>query len=156
LAAARAERKPSLSVSADYGVNKAEGTPTYQTYFIGANLRVPIWEGGRSDGRIEQADATLRQRRAELEALRGGGEAAVRTAPQARQAAAPQPEAAHAQLRVTTDNLARPRQRFDAGISDNLAVVQSQELVAAAQLDRINAVLAHNLAKLDLARAIGR
>jgi len=156
LAAARGERKPSLSVSADYGVNKAEGTPTYQTYFIGANLRVPIWEGGRSDGRIEQADATLRQRRAELEALRGDVEADVRKAYLDLQAAVRQLEAADAQLRVNTDNLALTRQRFDAGISDNLAVVQSQELVAAAQLDRINAVLAHNLAKLDLARAIGR
>jgi outer membrane protein TolC len=156
LAAARAERKPSLSVSADYGASHAEGTPTSQTYFIGAALRVPIWEGGRSDGRIEQADATLQQRRAELQDLRADIEADVRKAFLDLQAAVRQVEAADAQLRVNTDNLGLTRQRFDAGVSDNLAVVQSQELVAAAQLDRINAVLAHNMAKLDLARAIGR
>jgi outer membrane protein TolC len=156
LAAARAERKPSLSVSGDYGASRAEGTPTSQTYFIGATLRVPIWEGGRSDGRIEQADATLRQRRAELEDLRADIEADVRKAFLDLQAAVRQVEAADAQLRVNTDNLALTRQRFDAGVSDNLAVVQSQELVAAAQLDRISAILAHNMAKLDLARAIGR
>lgn len=36
------------------------------------------------------------------------------------------------------------------------AVVQSQEPIATARLDYINGVFAHNLAKLSLARAIGR
>jgi hypothetical protein len=34
--------------------------------------------------------------------------------------------------------------------------VQSQEAVANAQLDYINSLFSHNLAKLSLARAIGR
>jgi outer membrane protein TolC len=145
-----------VSVTADYGVNRAEGTPAHQTYFIGAALRVPIWEGGRTDGRIEQADAALRQRRAELADLRADIEADVRKAYLDLQAAVSQVEAADAQLRVNTDTLALTRQRFDAGVSDNVSLVQSQELAAAAELDRINSVLAHNLAKLDLARAVGR
>jgi hypothetical protein len=36
-----------------------------------------------------------------------------------------------------------------------VAVVQSQDAVASAQLDYINSVFAHNIAKLSLARAIG-
>jgi outer membrane protein TolC len=117
---------------------------------------VPIWEGGRADGRIQQADAALRQRRAELDDVKADIEADVRKAYLDLQAAVSQVETADAQLRVNSDNLALTRQRFDAGVSDNLAVVQSQELVAAGELDRINSLLAHNLAKLDLARAVGR
>jgi outer membrane protein TolC len=49
----------------------------------------------------------------------------------------------------------RQRQRFDAGVTDNVEVVQAQESVAGAELDYINSVFAHNLAKLSLARAIG-
>ena len=47
------------------------------------------------------------------------------------------------------------RTRQEAGVSNNVDVVQSQESVAGAQLDYINSVFAHNVAKLALARAIG-
>ena len=47
------------------------------------------------------------------------------------------------------------RQRFDPGVTDSLEVVQSEEAVAAADLDYINSVFAHNLAKLNLARTVG-
>src|SRR5262249_19768886 len=156
LAAVRAEARPTVAVSADYGANPAPGAPGPQTYFVGAALRGPIWEGGRTDGRIEQADAAVRQRRAEAEEPRAEIQATVRKAHLDLQAAVSQVEAADAQLRVNADNLTLTRQRFDAGVSDNLTVVQSQELVAGAELDRINSVLAHNLAKLELARAVGR
>ena len=47
------------------------------------------------------------------------------------------------------------RQRLEAGITDPVEVVQAQETVATSDLDYISSLLAHNLAKLTLARAIG-
>ncbi|MGA8028380.1 MAG: hypothetical protein WB992_14650 [Bryobacteraceae bacterium] len=41
-------------------------------------------------------------------------------------------------------------------MSDNIEVVQSQESVAGAELDYINGVFAHDVAKLSLTRAFGR
>jgi hypothetical protein len=40
-------------------------------------------------------------------------------------------------------------------VSENVEVVQSQESVAGANLDYIDSVFAHNIAKLSLARALG-
>ena len=60
-----------------------------------------------------------------------------------------------ASSRLTQETLTLTRQKFDAGISDNVAVVQFQDALANAQLDRINSVFAHNVAKLALARAVG-
>jgi outer membrane protein TolC len=60
------------------------------------------------------------------------------------------------QLRVTNETLDLTCQRFDAGITDNIEVVQAQESVASAQCDYINSLFAHNLAKLSFARGIGR
>jgi outer membrane protein TolC len=57
---------------------------------------------------------------------------------------------------VTQETLKLTRQRFEAGVTDNLEVVQSEESVATAELDYISSVFAHNVAKLSLARAIGR
>jgi outer membrane protein TolC len=65
-------------------------------------------------------------------------------------------EVARKNIEVATQNLDLTRQRFDAGVSDNLEVVQSQEALSTAHTDYINSVFAHNLAKLTLARAIGR
>jgi outer membrane protein TolC len=57
--------------------------------------------------------------------------------------------------RITEETLALTRQRFEAGVSDNLEVVQAQESLAIAAFDYINSVFAHNLAKLSLARSMG-
>ena len=42
-----------------------------------------------------------------------------------------------------------------AAFTDNIEVVQSQDATAAAELDYISSVFAHNVAKLSLARALG-
>jgi outer membrane protein TolC len=44
----------------------------------------------------------------------------------------------------------------DAGVIDNVAYVQAQEQVTGAEFDYINGVFAYNIAKLSLARAMGR
>jgi outer membrane protein TolC len=156
LDAARAERLPSVSVTANYGANRASDKPMHQTYLVAGLVRVPIWEGGRTEGVITQAAAALTQRRTELEDVKAQVEGDVRKAFADITAAAAQVTAASANADVTRDNLALTRQRFDAGIADNVAVVQSQEAFAAAGYDYINSVFAHNVAKLALARTIGR
>jgi outer membrane protein TolC len=155
-AAARAERLPSLSVSADYGVIGTNPAQAHGTFSVAGNLKFPIWQGGRIEGDIEQGGAVLAQRRAELEDLRGQVEADVRKASLDVEAAQSQVEVARENIQVTQENLKLTRQRFEAGVTDNLTVVQSQESVAGAELDYINSVFAHNVAKLSLARAIGR
>lgn len=156
LGAAEAGRLPSVAVSADYGASKANPIPAQSTYSVTAAVRIPIWEGGRAQGEIERAQAVLAQRRAELDDIRAEVEGDVRKAYLDLQAATSQVEVGRLNVDVTTENLTLTRQRFDAGIGDNLSVVQSQELVAVAELDYINSVFAHNLAKLALARAMGR
>jgi outer membrane protein TolC len=47
------------------------------------------------------------------------------------------------------------RDRFSAGVTDNIEVVQAQESVAAANDSLIAALYGHNLAKVALARALG-
>jgi outer membrane protein TolC len=58
-------------------------------------------------------------------------------------------------LAVTRESLELTKQRYEAGVSDNLEVVQAQDAVASADLDYINSIFAHNVAKLSLARAMG-
>lgn len=154
--AARAERLPSFGVRADYGVIGTNPAQSHGTFSVSATVRVPIWQGGRTRGQTEIAEAVLVQRRAELEDVKGRIEGEVRNAYFDLQAAASQVEVARKSIEVATQNLDLTRQRFAAGVSDNLEVVQSQEALSTANTDYITSVFAHNLAKLSLARAIGR
>ena len=155
LTAARNERYPSLSVSADYGEIGTNPGQAHGTFTAAATLTVPIWRGGRTGGDIEEADAALRQRQAELEDQKNQVESDVRNAFLDLQAASSQVQVAQQNLEVTRQTLAQERQRLEAGVSNEVVVTQAQESVASAELDYINSVFAHNVAKLSLARAIG-
>jgi outer membrane protein TolC len=156
LMAARAERLPSVSVSADYGAIGATPSQAHGTFDVVGSVRVPIWEGGRAEGHIEAAEAAIAQRRAEADDLKNQIESDVRKAFLDLQAAASQLDVAEKNLEVTRENLDLTRQRFEAGVTDNVEVVQAQEALASAELDSINSLFAHNIAKLSLARATGR
>ncbi len=154
LAAARDERLPALSVSGDYGVIGENPSNSHGTFTAAVTLKFPIWQGGRTEGDIKQAEAALAQRRAELEDLKSQVESDVRNAYLDIRAATNQVEVARKNLQVTRETLDLTRQRFDAGVTDNVEVVQAQEYLTSAELDVINSVFAHNVAKLSLARSI--
>src|ERR1019366_6350215 len=117
LSAARSERLPSLSLSGDYGVIGTNPSQSHGTFSVAGTLRIPIWQGGRTEGDIEQANAALAQRRAELEDLRSRAESDVRNAFLDLQAATSQIDLARQNLDVTRETLTLTRQRFDAGIT---------------------------------------
>jgi outer membrane protein TolC len=155
-AASKAERYPALSVGGDYGLIGTNPAQSHGTFTAEATLRIPIWQGGRAAGDIEQADAVVSQRRAELEDLKSQVESDIREAYLDVQTAANQVEVARRNIKVTEETLDLTRQRFEAGVTDSVEVVQAQESVTSAKLDFINSVFAHNAAKLTLARAMGR
>jgi outer membrane protein TolC len=154
LTAARDERMPSLTVNGNYGAIGTNPAQASATFSAAATLNIPIWQGGRTEGDIHQAEAVLAQRQAELEDLKGQAESDVRNAYLDLQAAANQVKLAQRNLQVTKETLDLTRQRFDAGVTDNVEVVQAQESLTSAELDQINSIFAHNVAKLSLARSI--
>jgi outer membrane protein TolC len=154
--AARWEHLPSLALSADYGAIGINPAQSHGTFTVVGTLRIPIWQGGRTEAETQEADAALGQRRAELEDVRGRIEADVRDAFLDLKTAANQLEVARNNQQVARETLTLTRQRFEAGITDAVEVTQAQESVVSADLDYITSVFAHNLSKVALARAIGR
>jgi outer membrane protein TolC len=72
------------------------------------------------------------------------------------QAAASQVEVAERNVQVNKEALELTRQKVEVGVIDNVQYVQAQEDVTNAEFDLINGVFAFNVAKLSLARAMGR
>jgi len=154
-AASRAERLPSIALNGDYGVIGTNPGHSHGTFSVEGTLRIPIWQGGRAEGDVEQAEAAVAQRRAEFEDQKAQIESEVRKAYLDLEAAATQVEVSERNIQVSRETLDLTRQRFEAGVADNVEVVQAQQSLASASLDYINSVFAHNLAKLSLARSIG-
>jgi outer membrane protein TolC len=65
-------------------------------------------------------------------------------------------EVARSNQELARDALRLTRERFDAGITTTVEIVQAQQSIAAAALDYTTAVFAYNVAKLTLARSMGR
>jgi len=153
--AARGERYPNLGVNADYGdvgptLNNSHGTFTFQ-----AAAKFNIFDGGRISGDVIQARAALKQRQDELADLGGQIDYQIRAALLDIQSAADQVAVATSNLDLANQTLTQARDRFSAGVTDNIEVVQAQGSVATANDNLIAALYAHNLAKVDLARALG-
>jgi outer membrane protein TolC len=162
LKAAEAERQsaigewlPSLSVNADYGRIGLTPSTSESTYTIAGAVNVPIFNGGRTKGRIMQADADLRSRRSELEDLRAGIDFDVRSAFFDLRASNEQLDVATRSRDLANQQLTQARDRFAAGVASNIEVVQAQEAVATASEQYINAVYSFNIAKALLARDLG-
>ncbi len=150
-----AQRYPSLAVNADYGDIGSSPWNSHGTFSASVGMRVSIFDGGRIKGEIEQSDAELQQRKAELADLAGRIEYDVRTALLDLETAADQVEVARSSVEVARQALIQSQDRFGAGVADNIEVVQAQTSVASAATAYIDSLYAHNVAKVSLARALG-
>jgi outer membrane protein TolC len=152
---AAAEYYPTIDLAGDYGDAGVNVGNSHGVFQVGATLNIPIFQGGKVHGDVLQADATLRQSRQQLDSLRAQIDSDVRTAMLDLQSAAEQVEVARSSIDLANQTLEQAQDRFNAGVTDNLEVVQAQESVATANANYISSLYAHNLAKVSLARAMG-
>jgi outer membrane protein TolC len=155
--AARAEHLPSLEVNGNYGPSGI--TPSsfdLPTRRIAVQLNVPIFNGGLTQGRVTAAASRERQTELTLADVRGQVEEDVRLALTTLRTAAVQVRAAEESVTLAERELEMSRDRFRAGVADNLEVITAQVSLANARLAQVTALAQHNAARLNLAAALGR
>jgi outer membrane protein TolC len=153
--AATAAYWPSLSFDADYGTAGAHPSTATQVFDVRGTLSIPIFLGGSVHGDVLQADARLEQSRERLDNLRGQIDSDVRAALLNLESSAEQVKVAQSNIELAEETLAQSRDRFRAGVTDTVEVVQSQEAVASAHEQYISSLYSFNFAKISLARALG-
>ncbi len=153
--AATAEYFPSLGLSADYGDIGVTPNNSHGTFTASGTLRIPIFLGGKVHADALQQDAALHQARQQLEDLRGRIDYQVRSALLDLAAAADQVEVARSSVNLADQTVTQARDRFAAGVSDNLELIQAQEALASANESYISSLYAHNVAKIALVFAMG-
>jgi outer membrane protein TolC len=156
LRASRAQRYPTLQADGYYG---DEGlhffSNSHGVFQMNASVRFNIFDGGRIRADILQSDAELRNRRNELENLRGQIDSDVRTALLDLKSSSDQVDVAKSNVGLANESQKETRDRFVAGVTNTVEVVQAQQAVADANENLISAQFQYNVAKISLARALG-
>ena len=154
--AALAGYLPSLSFNADFGLAGSHPFHAETTVAdVRGTLSIPIFEGGSVHADVLQADARLEQSRERLENLRAQIDSDVRAALLNLQSSADQVNVARSSIDLAEETLTQSRDRFSAGVTDTVEVVQSEESVASAHEQYISSLYNYNYAKISLVRALG-
>ena len=146
---------PSLSFNADYGLAGSHPSTSTTVADVRGTLSIPIFQGGSVHADVLQANARLEQSRARLENLRTQIDSDVRAAMLNLQSSAEQVNVARSNIDLAEETLVQSRDRFSAGVTDTVEVVQSQEAVASAHEQYISSLYNYNYAKISLVRALG-
>jgi outer membrane protein TolC len=163
LAAAQLERNaatagyfPTLDLAANFGEIGAAPGALLPTYAVFGTLNVPIFQGGKVHSDVLKAEASLRQAQAQMADVRALIDQDIRNALLDLKSSADQVEVGESSVNLAEQALTQSRDRFSAGVTDNLEVVQAQEALATAHENLISSLYQHNLAKVSFARALGR
>jgi outer membrane protein TolC len=146
---------PSLSLNADYGLGGSHPSTATQVADVRGTLSIPIFQGGSVHADVMQADGKLEQSRERLDSLRAQIDSDVRSALLNLQSSADQVNVARSNIDLAEETLVQSRDRFSAGVTDTVEVVQSQEAVASAHERYISSLYNYNYAKISLVRALG-
>ncbi|HXE08072.1 MAG TPA: TolC family protein [Acidobacteriaceae bacterium] len=149
------ERLPQLGFNGYYGV-LGETHGLYHGVFAAQGvLKIPIFEEGRFRGEREIAAASEIGIARQIDALKVTIDAQIRAAMLDVQSASDLVKVARSNVDLATQALSDTRDRYAAGVDDDLPVIQAQAQLQATQSQLIATEFAYNKAKLDLARNTG-
>lgn len=153
--AIRAEALPTVGVLADYGLSQRNGRSFLPTYDLGVSLSVPIFDGLRREGRIEEQTSTARDLENRARDLRVQVEADVRTAVLDLASSTEAVTAVRERLALAEQEVAQARERFQAGVSGNADVITAALSLNAARTLLVDALTSYQASRVALARAQG-
>jgi outer membrane protein len=154
--ASQAERLPSLRFDGNWayqGLSSTTGIPVY-TYEAGINM--PLFTGGRIHAEIVKADLQLRTLREQAADLKNSIALDVKTALLNLESARNEVQVANLGVQLAKEEVDQARDRFKAGVANNIEVIQAQDALARANDNQIIALYRFNQARADYARGIGQ
>jgi len=150
------ERLPKVSLSGlwlEQGLTPAGAIPVY-TYE--ADLNIPLFTGGRIQADRDKADLAIRQLKQQEQEIRNRIALEVKTAAAQLESARSQVDVANLGVSLAKQEVEQARDRFQAGVADNIEVVTAQDELARANDNQIAALYRYNQSRADLAHAVGQ
>jgi outer membrane protein TolC len=156
LRAAGDARLPRVSANgfwAEQGLNSSNAIPVY-TYQ--AAVEIPLFTGGRIQAERAKAELAIRQLKQQEQEVRNRITLEVKTAIAQVASARSEVDVANLGIQLARQEVEQARDRFQAGVTNNVEVIQAQDELARASDNQIAALYRYNQARADLARSVGQ
>ncbi|HYL35615.1 MAG TPA: TolC family protein [Bryobacteraceae bacterium] len=153
---ARDQRLPKLSLTASWTLQGLTPTTMIPTYDYAANLEVPLFTSGRIQAQTAAADLELKKLEQQQEDLRSRIALEVKSAVVQLESARSEVEVANEGVDLARQEVVQARDRFQAGVANNIEVITAQDELSRANDNQIAALYRYNQARADLARATGQ
>ncbi|HVA71525.1 MAG TPA: TolC family protein [Candidatus Limnocylindrales bacterium] len=149
-------RWPALTFSGDYEQQGLSSNTVIPTYVYEAGVTMPLFTGGRIHNEISRDSLEVRKIQQSILNERSQIALDVQTAVAELDSARNQVKVANLGVDLANQEVEQSRDRFKAGVADNIEVVAAQDALARANENQISALYEYNQSRADLAHAIGR
>lgn len=154
--AAQYSRLPTVEFDGNFTYMGTSGNTTLPTYTYEGSVNLPLFTGGRIHAEIVRADLEIRKLEEQRADLRNQIALDVKTALLNLQSARNEVQVANLGVQLSREEVGQARDRFKAGVANNIEVIQAQDSLSRANDNQIAALFRFNQARADLARSIGQ
>jgi outer membrane protein len=153
---AQESRLPALRFDGNWaylGTSSSNGIPTY-TYQASVNM--PLFTGGRIHAEVVRARLEIEKLQQQQADLRNQIALEVKTALLNLQSARSEVQVANLGVQLAQEEVEQARDRFRAGVTNNIEVISAQDALSRANDNQIAALYRFNQARADYARGVGQ
>jgi outer membrane protein len=154
--AAQDARVPRLALNGSWSEEGISPRTAISAYNFAVSFEVPLYTGGRIGAEVARADLNLKKLAQQQTDLRNQIAQEVKTATAQLDAAKSEVDVANLGIDLARDEVTQARDRFQAGVANNIEVITAQDELARANDNQIVALYRYNQARADLARATGQ
>ena len=154
--AAQALRLPNVRFDGEFSYVGTSGNTTLPTYTYEGSVNLPLFTGGRIHAQVVSADLEIRKLQEQRADLRNQIALEVKTALLNLDSARNEVQVANLGVQLSKEEVDQARDRFKAGVANNIEVIQAQDSLSRANDNQIAALYRFNQARADLARSVGQ
>jgi outer membrane protein len=154
--AVQSSRLPSVRFDGDFAYLGTSSSTTLPTYNYEASVNLPLFTGGRIRAEVVKDDLEIKKLEQEEDDLRNQIALDVKTALINLDSARNQVQVANLGVQLSKQEVDQARDRFKAGVANNIEVIQAQDSLARANDNQIAALYRFNQARADFARSTGQ
>jgi outer membrane protein len=150
------QRLPSLRFDGNWaylGTSTSNGIPTYQYQ---ASFNMPLFTSGRIHAEVVKADLELQKLEQQKDDIRNQIALDVKTSLLNLNSARTEVQVANLGVQLSQQEVDQARDRFQAGVANNIEVISAQDSLSRANDNQIAALYRFNQARADFARAVGQ
>ena len=154
--AAQDSRLPNVRFDGTFEYIGTSGNTTLPTYTYQGSVNLPLFTGGRIHAEVVRADLEIRKLEEQRADLRNQIALDVKTALLNLDSARSEVQVANLGVQLSKEEVDQARDRFKAGVANNIEVIQAQDSLSRANDNQIAALYRFNQARADFARSIGQ